>query len=120
MICDKGVVKVQPYGDGNFTGAGFETVFDYKDLGITANASGYVRDTVMTKAGRFAKTFNGSSSTYTCDYGSINPTIVSVPLVGGGCYSGLVCGACVVVNSTASHAYWNVAPGLSCKMPNAA
>ena len=120
MICDKGVVKVQPYGDGNFTGAGFETVLDYKDLGITASASGYMRDTVMTKAGRFAKTFNGSSSTYTCDYGSINPTIVSVPLVGGSCSDGLDCGACVSLNNTASIANWYFAPGLSCKMPNAA
>ena len=120
MICDKGVVKVQPYGDGNFTGAGFETVLDYKDLGITASASGYMRDTVMTKAGRFAKTFNGSSSTYTCDYGSINPTIVSVPLVGGSCGDGLACGACVNLGSTAGGAAWNIAPGLSCKMPNAA
>ena len=120
MICDKGVVKVQPYGDGNFTGAGFETVLDYKDLGITASASGYMRDTVMTKAGRFAKTFNGSSSTYTCDYGSINPTIVSVPLVGGNCYYGLNCGAYVYLSDAASVAHWTVAPGLSCKMPNAA
>lgn len=120
MICDKGVVKVQPYGDGNFTGAGFETVLDYKDLGITASASGYMRDTVMTKAGRFAKTFNGSSSTYTCDYGSINPTIVSVPLVGGCCNYGLGCGAYVDLYSPAGNAYWSIAPGLSCKMPNAA
>ena len=119
MICDKGVVKVQPYGDGNFTGAGFETVLDYKDLGITASASGYMRDTVMTKAGRFAKTFNGSSSTYTCDYGSINPTIVSVPRVGG-CNNGLGCGAYVYLDNTASSAGWSIAPGLSCKMPNAA
>ena len=95
-------------------------MLDYKDLGITASASGYMRDTVMTKAGRFAKTFNGSSSTYTCDYGSINPTIVSVPLVGGGCNYGLYCGACVSLRNTASSAYWGVAPGLSCKMPNAA
>ena len=120
MICDKGVVKVQPYGDGNFTGAGFETVFDYADLGIKASASGYVKDTVMTKAGRFFKTFGGSSSTYTCDYGYINPTIVSVPLVGGNCGDGLSCGAYVSLYGTAGVAHWAVAPGLSCKMPNAA
>ena len=74
----------------------------------------------MTKAGRFSKTFNGSSSTYTCDYGYINPTIVSVPLVGGYCDYGLGCGACVYLNNTAGSAAWNFAPGLSCKMPNAA
>ena len=74
----------------------------------------------MTKAGRFAKTFNGSSSTYTCDYGSINPTIVSVPRVGGDCTNGLYCGAYVTLNYTAGSAGWYFAPGLSCKMPNAA
>ena len=120
MVCDKGIVKVQPYGDCNLTGAGFEKVLDYAELGVTAQTSGYVKETVMTKAGRFAKTFNGSSSTYTCDYGSINPGIVAVPLVGGNCNDGLVCGACVYLGYTAGAANWNFAPGLSCKMPNAA
>ena len=67
----------------------------------------------LDDAVRFAKTFNGSSSTYTCDYGSINPTIVSVPLVGGYCNNGLICGACVALNNTASNANWNIAPGHS-------
>ena len=93
---------------------------DYAELGVTAQTSGYVKETVMTKAGRFAKTFNGSSSTYTCDYGSINPGIVAVPLVGGSCYNGLSCGAYVYLYYAAGNASWNFAPGLSCKMPNAA
>lgn len=120
MVCDKGVVKVQPYGDANLAGTDFMEIMDYAELGYTATASGYMRDTVMTKYGRFAKTFNGSSSTFTCDYGSMNPTIAAVPLVGGFCSYGLVCGAAVYLYYTAGVANWNVAPGLSCKMPKAA
>ena len=74
----------------------------------------------MTKAGRFPVTYTGSSSTYLCDYFWLNTGIVAVPLVGGRCYNGLGCGACVSLDSTAGGASWSVAPGLSCKMPNAA
>ena len=120
MVCDKGVVKVQPYGDCNLTGAGFEKVLDFADYGVSGSVGGYMKDTVMTKAGRFPVTYTGSSSTYLCDYFWLNTGIVAVPLVGGSCDSGLYCGACVVLDSTAGNAYWGIAPGLSCKMPNAA
>ena len=53
MVCDKGVVKVQPYGDCNLTGAGFEKVLDFADYGVSGSVGGYMKDTVMTKAGRF-------------------------------------------------------------------
>lgn len=120
MVCDKGVVKVQPYGDCNLTGAGFEKVLDFADYGVSGSVGGYMKDTVMTKAGRFPVTYTGSSSTYLCDYFWLNTGIVAVPLVGGHCSYGLVCGACVSLNNAAGDAYWNRAPGLSCKMPNAA
>ena len=120
MVCDKGVVKVQPYGDCNLTGAGFEKVLDFADYGVSGSVGGYMKDTVMTKAGRFPVTYTGSSSTYLCDYFWLNTGIVAVPLVGGHCSNGLNCGACVSLNNTAGGAYWNFAPGLSCKMPNAA
>ena len=120
MVCDKGVVKVQPYGDCNLTGAGFEKVLDFADYGVSGSVGGYMKDTVMTKAGRFPVTYTGSSSTYLCDYFWLNTGIVAVPLVGGPCNCGLNCGACVNVNGTAGVANWGVAPGLSCKMPNAA
>ena len=120
MVCDKGVVKVQPYGDCNLTGAGFEKVLDFADYGVSGSVGGYMKDTVMTKAGRFPITYTGSSSTYLCDYFWLNTGIVAVPLVGGGCNSGLYCGACVDLYNTAGTASWGVAPGLSCKMPNAA
>ena len=79
-----------------------------------------MKDTVMTKAGRFPVTYTGSSSTYLCDYFWLNTGIVAVPLVGGYCDVGLNCGAYVNLNFTAGNAYWSLAPGLSCKMPNAA
>ena len=120
MVCDKGVVKVQPYGDCNLTGAGFEKVLDFADYGVSGSVGGYMKDTVMTKAGRFPVTYTGSSSTYLCDYFWLNTGIVAVPLVGGDCVNGLSCGAGVSVNSTAGGASWGIAPGLSCKMPNAA
>lgn len=120
MVCDKGVVKVQPYGDCNLTGAGFEKVLDFADYGVSGSVGGYMKDTVMTKAGRFPVTYTGSSSTYLCDYFWLNTGIVAVPLVGGCCYSGLLCGACVSLNDAAGAADWSIAPGLSCKMPNAA
>ena len=120
MVCDKGVVKVQPYGDCNLTGAGFEKVLDFADYGVSGSVGGYMKDTVMTKAGRFPVTYTGSSSTYLCDYFWLNTGIVAVPLVGGTCSNGLYCGACVYLYNTAGGAYWSIAPGLSCKMPNAA
>ena len=120
MVCDKGVVKVQPYGDCNLTGAGFEKVLDFADYGVSGSVGGYMKDTVMTKAGRFPVTYTGSSSTYLCDYFWLNTGIVAVPRVGGGCSNGLNCGASVNLYSTAGIADWYVAPGLSCKMPNAA
>ena len=95
---------------------------EYTAETYTASGSvgGYMKDTVMTKAGRFPVTYTGSSSTYLCDYFWLNTGIVAVPLVGGNCNGGLRCGACVSLNLTAGAADWYVAPGLSCKMPNAA
>lgn len=79
-----------------------------------------MKDTVMTKAGRFPVTYTGSSSTYLCDYFWLNTGIVAVPLVGGSCNDGLNCGASVSLHYSAGVASWGIAPGLSCKMPNAA
>ena len=100
------------------TGNGFEKVFDYADYGVSGTGiNGYVKDSVMTKDGRFPITFTGGSSTFWCDYFYLNTQIVSVPLVGGNCNNGLNCGACVYLDGTAGVARWNVAPGLSSKMP---
>lgn len=117
LIVDNGTVKVHTYGEYNFTGQGYKSVYRYI---IRSFDYGFVDGTVMTPYGRFPVSFNGGRHEYTADYGAIDAEIVSVPLVGGGCYNGLSCGACVGLNNTASGAYWYFAPGLSCIMPNTA
>ena len=117
LIVDNGIVKVHTHGEYNFTGEGYKSIYRYMANDFDY---GFVDGTVMTPYGRFPVSFNGSRHAYTADYGAIDTEIVSVPLVGGSCYYGLYCGAYVSLSSTASVASWNVAPGLSCIMPNAA
>lgn len=117
LIVDNGTVKVHTYGEYNFTGQGYKSVYRYK---IRSFDYGFVDGTVMTPYGRFPVSFNGSRHEYTADYGAIDAEIVSVPLVGGGCHYGLSCGAYVALDNTASNANWYIAPGLSCIMPNTA
>ena len=117
LIVDNGTVKVHTHGEYNFTGQGYKSVYRYI---ITSFDYGFVDGTVMTPYGRFPVSFHGSRHEYTADYGAIDAEIVSVPLVGGGCNDGLACGAYVYLCSTAGAAYWNIAPGLSCIMPNTA
>lgn len=117
LIVDNGTVKVHTYGEYNFTGQGYKSVYRYI---IRSFDYGFVDGTVMTPYGRFPVSFNGSRHEYTADYGAIDAEIVSVPRVGGYCSGGLVCGAYVGLNDTASGAHWYVAPGLSCIMPNTA
>ena len=117
LIVDNGTVKVHTHGEYNFTGQGYKSVYRYI---ITSFDYGFVDGTVMTPYGRFPVSFHGSRHEYTADYGAIDAEIVSVPRVGGGCVGGLHCGAYVGLNGTAGSADWNVAPGLSCIMPNTA
>ena len=117
LIVDNGTVKVHTYGEYNFTGQGYKSVYRYI---IRSFDYGFVDGTVMTPYGRFPVSFNGSRHEYTADYGAIDAEIVSVPLVGGYCGDGLDCGACVRLGYTASGASWSIAPGLSCIMPNTA
>ncbi len=117
LIVDNGTVKVHTYGEYNFTGQGYKSVYRYI---IRSFDYGFVDGTVMTPYGRFPVSFNGGRHEYTADYGAIDAEIISVSLVGGGCGDGLYCGACVGLNHTAGSASWYVAPGLSCIMPNTA
>lgn len=117
LICADGIVKVLPYGEPNFTGEGYTDVYRYM---WNDWRYGYVDKTVMTPYGRLPISFNGTSHKYAADGGAVDTEIVAVPLVGGSCDSGLYCGACVALNSTAGVAYWSFAPGLSCEMPAAA
>ena len=117
LVVDNGTVKVHTHGEYNFTGQGYKSVYRYI---IRSFDYGFVDGTVMTPYGRFPVSFNGSRHEYTADYGAIDAEIVSGPLVGGHCNDGQLCGACVNLYYTASGAYWNIAPGLSCIMPNTA
>lgn len=117
LIVDNGTVKVHTYGEYNFTGQGYKSVYRYI---IRSFDYGFVDGTVMTPYGRFPVSFNGGRHEYTADYGAIDAEIVSVPLVGGGCGGGLCCGAYVHLYNTAGSAGWSIAPGLSCIMPNTA
>ena len=117
LIVDNGIVKVHTHGEYNFTGEGYKSIYRYMANDFDY---GFVDGTVMTPYGRFPVSFNGSRHAYTADYGAIDTEIVSVPRVGGNCGSGLNCGAYVYLSNTASTAYWGLAPGLSCIMPNAA
>ena len=114
MVCDHGTVKVLPYGEEDFTGKGYKPIyrFMFEDWKL-----GYVDRTVMTPYGRLPVSFDGNVGEYTTDGGAVDTSIVSVPLVGGGCGSGLYCGADVVLLVTAGSANWSIAPGLSCEMP---
>lgn len=117
LIVDNGTVKVHTYGEYNFTGQGYKSVYRYI---IRSFDYGFVDGTVMTPYGRFPVSFNGGRHEYTADYGAIDAEIVSVPLVGGSCCDGLLCGAYVGLGYAASGADWSIAPGLSCIMPNTA
>ena len=117
LICADGLVKVLPYGEPNFTGEGYTDVYRYM---WNDWRYGYVDKTVMTPYGRLPISFDGDSYKYTADGGAVDTEIVAVPLVGGNCYYGLSCGACVSLANTAGFASWNLAPGLSCEMPAAA
>ena len=110
-------MKVHTHGEYNFTGEGYKSIYRYMTNDFDY---GFVDGTVMTPYGRFPVSFNGSRHEYTADYGAIDTEIVSVPLVGGSCSHGLSCGAYVCLVNAAGGAYWNIAPGLSCIMPNAA
>ena len=117
LIVDNGTVKVHTHGEYNFTGEGYKSIYRYMTNDFDY---GFVDGTVMTPYGRFPVSFNGSRHEYTADYGAIDAEIVSVPLVGGACNSGLYCGAYVALSAAAGSAHWDFAPGLSCIMPNAA
>lgn len=126
LVCANGKLKVSPYGPYNWTGEGYVQIIDYVSEGI-AEAGGQIKQgwpskTICSQYGRFtANRSGGSASTYLCDYFYINPDIVAVALGGGNAHHGAYAGpGSVGLNSTRAAASWNIAPGLSCKMPLAA
>ena len=99
----------------------FHMFNDYVEKnGITAATGGWAKDSISTELGRLPITWSGASNTYLTAYFYIDPTIVAVAIVGGSASSGAKCGFGVCLNNSVSSANWNIAPGLSCKMPLAA
>lgn len=116
-ISDHGNVKVKMTPPYNLTGAG------YIETGVVwdETASGYAKATKMEHFGRIATSIGGSSSTYLCDYFSMNITAVTVALCGGDCGYGATAGAWDLhLSYAASATYWRVGAALSCEQPSAA
>lgn len=105
LICDNGTYKTKthaPFCDTPVSAANFST---YRNTGITAPATGYIKDAYCTDADAYLpKTAGGSATTYFCDYFYINATIVAFALVGGRWADGGVCGRCVYLAAGASNA----------------
>ena len=121
LICKNGKLLVSMHGPYNFTGEGYHEIYDYVEkTGITAATGGWARDSICTEYGRITVTWNGASNTYLTAYFYINPTITAVAIVGGSASNGANCGFYVNLNNSAGVADWDIAPGLSSKMPLAA
>ena len=103
-------------GEYNFTGEGYESVCE----GVPgASASGgYWKTSLQTEYGKFPKTLGGSETTYESDYHYYNNAIVSVPVVGGYCSYGGLCGRCVDVAAAAGAAGWSIGASLSLLLPS--
>lgn len=119
---DHGVwkMKMTPDGSGyNLTGAGYDAVGEViPQPGAEAAFSGYFSAARNTPQGLLPTAIGGSSATYYCDYHYIDVGVLSVPLVGGSCEYGSVCGRSVHVISKAGAAGWGVGASLSYKRPS--
>lgn len=118
-IYDNGTwkVKMTPEGSGyNFTGAGYAAI--RKGISASANGGGWVSKAQQTEWGQFPAVLSGSSATYDCDYHYYNPAIVAVPLVGGSCADGALCGRYVYVDLVAGGAGWYIGASLFLKNPS--
>ena len=102
-------VKVSLTGPYNYTGNGYTTV-----SGPKIASGGYGTTTMTNEYGRFATAFNGSESTYICDYQFYGDSDTRFAYVGGNCSNGSDCGAsCVFVDYASSHSYWIIGASLS-------
>ena len=119
MIYENGMYKVKmtPEGNGyNFTAAGYETI--RKGINAAAAGGGWVKNAQQTEHGLFPTVLSGSEATYDCDYHYYNPSIVSVPLVGGRCANGASCGRYLSVDSVAGNAVWGFGASLFLQNPS--
>lgn len=110
-ICDKGTIKVKMTPPYNLTGE------SYEKIGLACDTSGWQKDTLTTRYGRFVKSVGGSSSTYRCAYYYVNMGITAIALVGGYALSGACCGAFVYLSNAAGYANWSIGASPSCEEP---
>ena len=109
------LVKMTPENGGyNATGAGYDAF--PAGLGtVTAVSSGWQHETYTSDLGTLpvGGTFNGTETTYTCDFFWWNTGIVSVALAGGDCGNGGFCGSrSLAVNLAAAASSWSIGPSL--------
>ena len=119
LIYDNGTYKAKmtPEDGGyNLTGAGYEAI--RKGINATAAGGGWVKNAQQTEQGLFPTDLTGSDTTYDCDFHYYNPTIVSVPLVGGGCGNGSFCGRCLAVDRVSGSAWWTLGASLFLQNPS--
>lgn len=116
---DHGVwkTKMTPEGSGyNLTGAGYDAVGEtVPQPGTEAIFGGYFSAARNTPQGLLPTALEGGSSTYYCDYHYINVGSLAVPLVGGSCGNGWMCGRFVSVYTSFGSAWWGVGASLSYK-----
>lgn len=103
LICDNGTYKTKthaPFCDTPVSAADFSA---YRNTGITAPATGYIKDAYCTDADAYLPTTaGGSDSTYFCDYFYISAAIVAFARVGGRWNGVGFCGRYVTLNHEAS------------------
>ena len=119
LIYDNGTYKAKmtPEDGGyNLTGAGYEAI--RKGINATAAGGGWVKNAQQTEQGLFPTDLTGSDTTYDCDFHYYNPTIVSVPLVGGRCDNGSACGRYLYVNDVSGSAWWGIGASLFLQNPS--
>lgn len=109
MVQDHGIYKVKmtPEGSGyNFTGAG------YTAISKTPAAGGWLKGGYESEYGLLPTDATGADGYYDAAYFYINISILSVPLVGGGCTVGSSCGRSVTVDASVSSADGNFGASL--------
>ena len=119
LIYENGMYKAKmtPEGNGyNLTGDGYTTI--RKGITATQAGGGWVKNAQQTEYGLFPTDLTGSEYTHDCDFHYYNPAIVSVPIVGGDCNNGGLCGRYLHVNNVAGNAGWNIGASLFLNSPS--
>lgn len=92
----------------NFDGTG------YKSCGTLTNGSGYLSKINFSSKNNIPIAYNGSSSTYYCDYAYVNTSGTYYACLGGACHNGLNCGAFFLdLDYAASYSGWYLGASLS-------